>query len=308
MWYNNKKNIYIRIMREEYKLNFCKKLCSLFLATLMVFSIAACAGTSQTGAAPEEVIQTAKTNMQAVTNLESEKVVDMSMSMGEETLNLKTSANITTFTDPMKLKIAMTMDMGEEFGGPQTSEIYADETDGNINIYMNIMDAWYKQAVSTEQLITYDTKQSVATYLDTVTDLKQTATEQINGANATKYDGVITGAKMKEAVEATGALESLQSMLAGLNMDAQTLYDGLSDISISIWIDEQGYPVKCEMDMTKMGQDLMTKLMQASGNTAGEGITIGNMTLSFVNKNFNQAAEFEIPEEAKNASEINMQQ
>ena len=57
MWYNNKKNIYIRIMREEYKLNFCKKLCSLFLATLMVFSIAACAGTSQTGAAPEEVIQ-----------------------------------------------------------------------------------------------------------------------------------------------------------------------------------------------------------------------------------------------------------
>ena len=57
-----------------------------------------------------------------------------------------------------------------------------------------------------------------------------------------------------------------------------------------------------------MGQDLMTKLMQASGNTAGEGITIGNMTLSFVNKNFNQAAEFEIPEEAKNASEINMQQ
>lgn len=283
-------------------MNFWKKLCSVFLAVFLLFSIAACGGQ---GVSPEEAVKTAKENMQALTSLESEKVVDMSINIGEQALNLKTTTDVTTFTDPMKLKIALTMDMGEGFGGPQTSEIYADEIDGTINVYMNIMDAWYKQAIAIEQLTQYDTKKSVATYLNTITSLKQVATEQVNGASATKYDGVITGAKMKEAVEATGVLENLQAMLAGLNMDVQTLYDGLRDISISVWIDEQGYPVKCEMDMTNMGQDLMAKLMQASGAT--EGITIGKMTLSFVNKNFNQAAEFEIPEEAKNASEINAQ-
>ena len=55
-----------------------------------------------------------------------------------------------------------------------------------------------------------------------------------------------------------------------------------------------------------MGQDLITKLIQASGDTSGAEMTIDKMTLSFMNKNFNQVTEFEIPEEAKNASEVNV--
>ena len=52
--------------------------------------------------------------------------------------------------------------------------------------------------------------------------------------------------------------------------------------------------------------DLITKLIQASGDTSGAEMTIDKMTLSFMNKNFNQVTEFEIPEEAKNASEVNV--
>ncbi len=304
MWYNDTRNDYFKTMREEYKLNCYKKLMSLFLAIVMLLSMVACGSTSK--AAPEEVIKAAEAKMQEVKNLESEKIVNMSVSMGEQSLDLKTTINMINFIDPMKLKIITTMDMGEEFGGPQTNEFYVDEMDGNTNIYMNIMDNWYKQTVSKEQLAQYDSKESVTTYLDSTTGLKEVGTEQVNGANATRYDGVVTSAKMKEAVKATGTLENLQSIFAGLNIDTETLYDGLSDISVSIWIDEEGYPVKCEMDMTAMGQDLITKLIQASGDTSGAEMTIDKMTLSFMNKNFNQAAEFEIPEEAKNASEVNV--
>ena len=43
-----------------------------------------------------------------------------------------------SFTDPMKLKMDMTIDMGEQLGGTQMMQFYADETDGNMTMYLNM--------------------------------------------------------------------------------------------------------------------------------------------------------------------------
>ncbi len=56
--------------------------------------------------------------------------------------------------------------------------------------------------------------------------------------------------------------------------------------------------------MTDMMQSLMTKVMKASEATEEQNINVDTMKVSITSKNFNNATDFEIPEEAKNAVEM----
>lgn len=294
-------------------MKFFDKLISLAMVIVMMFSIAACGGGNSggeggetpqesTAPTPEEVVKAAENNMREATSIESNMTMDMAMTSDGQTVNMKTNMNMISFTDPMKLKMDMTMDMGEQLGGTQTIQFYADETDGAMTMYMNMMGNWYKQNVPEEQLAQYDTKENLSTYLDSSTGFTEAGTEQVNGEDATKYDGVITGSQMNEVLKASGALDDLEPMLAGTDLDASTIYEDLPDITMSIWINAEQYPVKYEMDMTAMMQGLMDKVMATAQQE--QALTVDAMKISMTNKNFNNAADFEIPEEAKNATQM----
>ncbi len=294
-------------------MKFFNKLISLAMVIVMMFSIAACGGGNSggegeetpqesTAPTPEEVVKAAENNMREATSIESNMTMDMAMTSDGQTVNMKTNMDMVSFTDPMKLKMDMTMDMGEQLGGTQTIQFYADETDGAMTMYMNMMGNWYKQNVPEEQLAQYDTKENLSTYLDSSTGFTEAGTEQVNGEDATKYDGVITGSQMNEVLKASGALDDLEPMLAGTDLDASTIYEDLPDITMSIWINAEQYPVKYEMDMTAMMQGLMDKVMATAQQE--QALTVDAMKISMTNKNFNNAADFEIPEEAKNATQM----
>ena len=294
-------------------MKFFDKLISLAMVIVMMFSIAACGGGNSggeggetpqesTAPTPEEVVKAAENNMREATSIESNMTMDMAMTSDGQTVNMKTNMNMISFTDPMKLKMDMTMDMGEQLGGTQTIQFYADETDGAMTMYMNMMGNWYKQNVPEEQLAQYDTKENLSTYLDSSTGFTEAGTEQVNGEDATKYDGVITGSQMNEVLKASGALDDLEPMLAGTDLDASTIYEDLPDITMSIWINAEQYPVKYEMDMTAMMQGLMDKVMATAQQE--QALTVDAMKISMTNKNFNNAADFEIPEEEKNATQM----
>lgn len=287
-------------------MKFYKKLVSLFVIMAMIFCMAACGNSNSnegdsTALTPEEIVKAAENNMRKATSLESDMTMDMAMTSQGQTVNMKTNMNMISFSEPMKLKMDMTIDMGEQLGGVQTMQFYADETEGNMTMYMNMMGTWYKQAVPEEQLAQYDAKQNLSTYLDSSTGFTESGTEQVNGEDATKYDGVITGSQMNEVLKASGALDDLEPMLAGTDLDASTIYEDLPDIDMSIWVNEEQYPVKYEMDMTAMMQGLMEKIMTTSQQE--QQVTVDAMKISMTNKNFNNAADFEIPEEAKNATQ-----
>ena len=287
-------------------MKFYKKLVSLFVIMAMIFCMAACGNSNSnegdsTALTPEEIVKAAENNMRKATSLESDMTMDMAMTSQGQTVNMKTNMNMISFSEPMKLKMDMTIDMGEQLGGVQTMQFYADETEGNMTMYMNMMGTWYKQAVPEEQLAQYDAKQNLSTYLDSSTGFTESGTEQVNGEDATKYDGVITGSQMNEVLKASGALDDLEPMLAGTDLDASTIYEDLPDINMSIWVSEEQYPVKYEMDMTAMMQGLMEKIMTTSQQE--QQVTVDAMKISMTNKNFNNAADFEIPEEAKNATQ-----
>ena len=294
-------------------MKFYKKLIFLSMVVIMMFSVAACGGSNggneggevsqqqSTAPTPEEIVKAAEEKMQEATSVESNMTMDMVMTSQGQTVNMKTNMDMISFTDPMKLKMDMTIDMGEQLGGTQMMQFYADETDGNMTMYMNMMGSWYKQNVPEEQLAQYDTKENLSTYLDNSTGFTEAGTEQVNGEDATKYDGVITGSQMNEVLKASGALDDLEPMLAGTDLDASTIYEDLPDITMSIWINAEQYPVKYEMDMTAMMQGLMDKVMATAQQE--QALTVDAMKISMTNKNFNNAADFEIPEEAKNATQ-----
>lgn len=294
-------------------MKFYNKLISLTMVVIMMFSVAACGGSNggneggevsqqqSTAPTPEEIVKAAEEKMQEATSVESNMTMDMVMTSQGQTVNMKTNMDMISFTDPMKLKMDMTIDMGEQLGGTQMMQFYADETDGNMTMYMNMMGSWYKQNVPEEQLAQYDTKENLSTYLDNSTGFTEAGTEQVNGEDATKYDGVITGSQINEVLKASGALDDLEPMLAGTDLDASTLYEDLPDIKMSIWVNAEQYPVKYEMDMTAMMQGLMDKVMATAQQE--QALTVDAMKISMTNKNFNNAADFEIPEEAKNATQ-----
>ncbi len=299
-------------------MKFYNKLISLTMVVIMMFSVAACGGGNggneggevsqqqSTAPTPEEIVKAAEEKMQEATSVESNMTMDMVMTSQGQTVNMKTNMDMISFTDPMKLKMDMTIDMGEQLGGTQMMQFYADETDGNMTMYMNMMGSWYKQNVPEEQLAQYDTKENLSTYLDNSTGFTEAGTEQVNGEDATKYDGVITGSQINEVLKASGALDDLEPMLAGTDLDASTLYEDLPDIKMSIWVNAEQYPVKYEMDMTAMMQGLMDKVVAISQQEQQDVIipfTVDTMKISMTNKNFNNAADFEIPEEAKNATQ-----
>ena len=101
----------------------------------------------------------------------------------------------------------------------------------------------------------------------------------------------------------TGVLDSLTS--AGLDTSQlESMFQDLGDLPITLWIDEaEYYPVKYEMDMTEMMNSMMSNVLASMGDQA-EGVTMEytKALISMTCSDYNAAADFTIPDEAKAAA------
>ena len=165
---------------------------------------------------------------------------------------------------------------------------------------MNDGTGWQSQTVSAADLDQYDFSTDMNLYLTGDYGFEEAGTEAVDGANAYKYTGAITGDEMKELMLASGAMNSVSQL--GLDTtQVDSMLDGLGDLAINLWIDEATlYPVKYEIDMTDAMNTLMTNMVEAMGEQ-GEGVSmsIPKMTMSMTCSNYNAATDFTVPEEAK---------
>ena len=105
---------------------------------------------------------------------------------------------------------------------------------------------------------------------------------------------------MKEAMLSSGALDSVSSLgLDSSQIDG--MLDGLGEITTYVWIDEATlYPVKYQMDMTEAMNQLLVNMVEALGEQAeGISMNVPKLDMSMTCSNFNNVADFSIPEEAK---------
>lgn len=250
-----------------------------------------------------DALEAAKKNMENVTSMETKMVMDMDMKISaqgqEQSIASVTTMDMVCFSDPIKIKMDMTMDMGE-LGSVQQS-IYGDVSeDGTATLYLNDGTSWQTQTVAVTDMEEYDARSNILSVIEDGVTYTLEGNEQVDGVNAVKYAHVMQGDEMKETLLSSGALDSIASL--GLDStQVESMLNDLGEMTEYIWIDEATlYPVKYEVDMTEIMDKLMVNMIEAMGDQAqGMTISIPKMKMSMTCSNYNNATDFTIPEEAK---------
>lgn len=295
--------------RRSKRMRKMKKWLALGLVLIMMVSMVGCGGGGDKGKSTEDVMKTAQEELAKVKSMKYDMSMDMNMSAGGQTIESKTTGEVSYNADPLAMQMSMTMDMGAQ--GKMDMLMYAAKEGDDFVMYMSPDNGanWGKQVMAdAAQLEQYNAQDSMSLYLDSIDSFKEAGTEQINGSDAVRYDGVISNDAMNEVMEASGAAQQLTQY--GITEEqAAEMYKDLGELPISIWIDkESSLPVKYEMDMTAMMQKIMTKVMETMGATAEDaGLTVDKMFISMTLYDFNNVDPIEIPEAAKAAQEMAIQ-
>lgn len=296
-----------------------KKILAFMMTVVLAMSLAACgddaagSGTPNdaAGSAEETVeaevdpYEAALENMKAVTSMDAQMVMEMDMTVGadgeEQSMETVTTMDMVCFNDPVRMKLDMTMDMGEI--GSVTQNVYAEAAeDGTYTMYLYDGESWTVQNVENAAVEQYDARGNMLANMDSSYHYVAAGTEQADGANAYKYTGKITGDDLNETMISSGALDSFSSL--GIDeSQLESMMTDLGEIPVTMWIDEATlYPVKYEMDMTAAMDKLMANMLEAMGDQAsGLTISIPKLKVTMTCSDFNAATAFEIPEEARAA-------
>ena len=116
-------------------------------------------------------------------------------------------------------------------------------------------------------------------------------------------EDVITEEYFRDILEESGVGEQL-----GLDgADAETLkqlFEGIGEMPIAIWVDgERLLPVKYDFDMT----DMMSSMMENMG-AAEEGLSIEKVTVSMTFTGYDNVDKIDIPQEARDAEELEVEE
>ena len=285
-------------------------------ALTLTLSLTACGGGGQqsTGDSgtdamtPAERVAAAEEKMNALTSLSIDMTQDIGMSFAmadqSQELNMSTKMQMDVIQEPLKAKGTMQIDMGEELGGVQDVELYIMSEDDTANVYMQMGGQWIKQSVTEAELGQYDAADSLELYLDSAADFAEAGTEQIGGADATKFTGVIKGDKLYDVIEESGVLGSLGQTGTDVSEDElKAMLSELGDLPMSVWINADGYPVQYEMDMSQMIDSILQKALEMEGAAdQGMTMTVSKAAMSLTCSNFNAVDDFELPAEAQNAT------
>ena len=283
-------------------------------ALTLTLSLTACGGGQQStgdsgtdAMTPTERVAAAEEKMSALTSLSIDMTQDIGMSFAmadqSQELNMSTKMQMDVIQEPLKAKGTMQIDMGEELGGVQDVELYIMSEDDTANVYMQMGGQWIKQSVTEAELGQYDAADSLELYLDSAADFAEAGTEQVGGADATKFTGVIKGDKLYDVIEESGVLGSLGQTGTDVSEDElKAMLSELGDLPMSVWINADGYPVQYEMDMSQMIDSIVQNALEAEG-AAGQGMTmtVSKAAMSLTCSNFNAVEDFELPAEAQNA-------
>lgn len=284
-------------------------------ALTLGLSLTACGGGQQStgdsgtdAMTPTERVAAAEEKMSALTSLSIDMTQDIGMSFAmadqSQELNMTTKMQMDVIQEPLKAKGTMQIDMGEELGGVQDVELYIMSEDDAANVYMQMNGQWVKQSVSEAELAQFDAAESLELYLDSAVDFAEAGTEQIGGADATKFTGVIKGDKLYDVIEESGVLGSLGQTGTDVSEDElKAMLSELGDLPMSVWINADGYPVQYEMDMSQMIDSIVQNALEAEGAAdQGMTMTVSKAAMSLTCSNFNAVEDFELPAEAQNAT------
>lgn len=297
-------------------MNMTKRITAALTAMTLCFSLAACGGNggnaegdAAKGKSPAEQIAAAteKFNAAKSFSMSMKQDVGMSVKAGDQSQDVAYTVNMDMdmFQNPIKAKGKMTIDMGE-IADKQEMELYMQEADGKTSVYIGMNGQWMKQSADTEGMEMYDVQDSMDLYLDSASDFKEAGTEQVNGADAAKFTGVIKGDKLEDVLEESGMMETVKQMSTSVSEDdIKKIISNIGDMPMTVWVSTEGYPVQYEMDMTAMISGVVKSAMEIAG-AAEQGVSmeVSGAKVTMTCSNFDSVADFELPAETANAIDM----
>lgn len=281
-----------------------KKITAFLLMLVMVLSMVGCGTKNEMPKEPADIIKKAQENSKKAKNVEATATADIKMNVAGQAVAVKLDMDMTVFMDPLKAKVDMTMDLGEELGGKQNVSMYIVKEQDQYVMYMNMAGTWMKQEMDTktiEESLKKDNEKDMFT-----TSADQFKIVESDDKDVTALEATITGEEIKKVVDESGAMDQLDT-IPGMDENTKNLvksmFSGLGDIPIKVTVDNKTTNYKTiSMDLKPMMQQLLDMVMKSNlmGDEKVEA-TVDTCDIAIEYKNYDKATDFEVPEEAKNA-------
>lgn len=141
---------------------------------------------------------------------------------------------------------------------------------------------------------------------------------EVDGKDYLVYEYTVSGEEIKEMM--AGVSSSLGSIMGGQSGDMEQLLNDMvkdiGDMPMTILFDRESKSIyQIEYSMTEMMNKMMKSVMESiskmSGEDAGQGLSdlsieVSDMNMVITYSNIGSAADFEIPEEALSAKEMDL--
>ena len=283
--------------------NLWRKIASGALALAMMFTLAAC-GKEEGGADAASVMVAAQQELTKVSSMRYTYTMEMAISAEGQSVEMKVDGTADVTMNPYAAKTTMSMDMlGMALKDVQ---IYMVSEGGQMVAYTGMdmtgagQNQWYKSladdsGMNAEQ---YDAVEAFELYMKNGSNFKAVGTDTVQGASATRYEGVITSDMLEDTLEESGSVDNIPSLLGEGYGDVLA---SLSGIPITIWINDAGLPVKYVFDMTSM----MTELLQNSADSEDADVSVDKFVMSMEVLGYNRVEAITVPQEVlDSATEI----
>ena len=252
---------------------------------------------------PEAVLTRAQEAFEEISSMHYTIDMDMGFSAEGESIEVATTAEADCIIEPMQMDMDMKMDMMGLFD--MNLKMYMVQEGNSFTVYTGMDDGegnmtWSKDTMEDlDYLSQYNGQTNMELYLKNGTNFTENGTEEIAGVTATRYDGVITQESLDAVMEASGVLEQFETFgVEGMD----EMLSQMGDLPVSIWIDkESGLPVRYEMDMTAMMQNMMDKLIAQDAEAAETAMTVDKCYLSMLCSDYNSVDAIQVPQEALDA-------
>ena len=232
--------------------------------------------------------------------------LDLNINSGMSYLGFPiTYTSVTTgsaFAEPMKMMTKTTAVVRNV--STTNSEYYIETIGDKVYIYSRTNnEEWEKQEIGVGNASDqFNVMQMVSSCLNSIENMS-ISDDEVNGISAYKIQGIVSGQSMENIVNQSGLINNMSGLGGNADIDMTGVYQGLQDMSITLWIDEDSYyPLQYAMDMSEISSRILER-MKAAG-TAPNAAMLSNLRIRTFDtlttlKNFNNASDFQVPSDAR---------
>lgn len=296
-----------------------KVIATSLVGVMSAMTITACGNKVKLPEEPAEIYKVANEQMQELDSYAMDGSLTLKGNAAGQDLDVSGTINAVYFKEPMKMKMDMNI---SAMGQSMDMSMYFMKEDDNYTSYTCAAGTWMKQTLDAEdednkQLIDMLENGMTATGDDSLDYSKYISKSETKAEEGTTaLDFSMNGEQMAELLSSMGMDEQMAA--AGVSTD---LFKGLGEFKATFVLDNKTAQWKSmDADMTEFMQGLMDTIMDAMNATAQSeetekdkdkkdeteevSITIDECKMNVTYDKLNEAEDFELPEEAKNAQDI----